>query len=178
MQHKACLLFVAAVMWCAPIEAQVDLKQELKHKFEAELHRVDVSFDGVAGAEFIDLTSGEEIGFNSGAVLPTASVIKVPVLIELYRQAESKPSLLTEKRAVTARTQAGGSGLLKMLGDGTSTLALEDLAKFMINISDNTAANMVIDEVGMDNVNKLIGSLGFGQMKLKRHMMDSAAQAR
>ena len=65
-----------------------------------------------------------------------------------------------------------------MLGDGTSTLAVEDLAKFMINISDNTAANMVIDEVGMENVNKLIVSLGFKEMKLRRHMMDSPAQAR
>src|SRR5215472_286465 len=117
MRHKACILLGAAVVWCAPAGAQVDLKQELKHKFEAELHRVDAAFDGVAGMECIDLTSGEKIGFNSSAVMPTASVIKVPVLIELYRQAEGKPGLLTEKRAVTARTQAGGSGLLKMLGD-------------------------------------------------------------
>jgi beta-lactamase class A len=178
MQPRAYILLGVAFVWCTPVGAQVDLKQELKHKFEAELHRVDAAFDGVAGAEFIDLTSGEKIGFNSGAVLPTASVIKVPVLIELYRQAESKPGLLTERREITAKTQAGGSGLLKMLGDGTSALAVEDLAKFMINISDNTAANMVIDEVGMDNVNKLIGSLGLKQMKLKRRMMDSAAQAR
>ena len=50
----------------------------------------------MAGVEFIDLTSGEKIGFNSAAMMPTASVIKVPVLIELYRQAESKPGLLNE----------------------------------------------------------------------------------
>src|SRR6266481_548126 len=94
MQHKALVLLAVAMAWSAPIGAQVDLKQELKRKFEAELHRVDAAFDGVAGAEFIDLTSGEKIGFNSAATMPTASVIKVPVLIELYRQAESKPGLL------------------------------------------------------------------------------------
>jgi beta-lactamase class A len=158
--------------------AQTGLQQELRRKFEAELHRVDAAFDGVAGAQFIDLASGEKIGFNTEARMPTASVIKVPVLIELYRQAESKPGILTERRAVTAKTKAGGSGLLRLFGDGTSMVAIEDLATFMINISDNTAANMVIDEVGMENVNKLIASLGFKQMRLARHMMDSAAQAR
>src|SRR5438270_8720137 len=113
MRCKAIVWPALAMAWCAAAGAQVDLKQELKRKFEAELRRVDAAFDGVAGAEFIDLTSGEKIGFNSGTALPTASVIKVPVLIELYRQAEAKPGLLTEKRAVTAKTQAGGSGLLK-----------------------------------------------------------------
>ena len=161
-----------------PAAAQVDLKEELKRKFEAELQRVDGAFDSVAGFQFIDLTSGEKIGFNTDAVFRAASVIKVPVLIEFFRQAEKKPAMLTERRAITAQNQTSGSGILKILGDGTSALALEDLARLMINLSDNTASNIIIDEVGIGNVNTLIASLGLKQMKLTRRMMDSAALGR
>ena len=177
MQRKIPVLLVVAA-WCVPAGAETDLRLELKRKFEAELHRVDAAFDGVAGAQFIDLTSGEAIGFNATAAMPTASAIKVPVLIELFRQAESKPGLLKERRTIDSKNQVNGSGILRLFGEGTSSLAVEDLAKLMINISDNTAANMVIDEVGMDKVNGLIATLGLKQMKLARRMMNSAAQAR
>ncbi len=178
MQGKALILFCAAVLTGFPTAAQVDLKQELKRKFETELHRADATFDGVAGFQFIDLTSGEKIGLNADSIFPTASVIKVPVLIEFFRQAEKKPGMLAERRAITTKNQTAGSGILKILGDGTSALALEDLARLMINLSDNTASNIVIEEVGIANVNNLIASLGLRQMKLARRMMDFAAQAR
>ena len=178
MQRKVIVLVGVALALCLPASAQLDLKQELRRKFEVELHRVDAAFDGVAAAEFIDISSGEKIGFNAAAQLPTASVIKVPVLVELFRQAESNPDLLAGRRTIGSKNQVAGSGLLRLFGDGTSALALEDIAKLMINISDNSAANIVIDEVGMNNVNSLLATLGLRQTKLARHMMDSAAQAR
>ena len=178
MQVRIFILFYAILLAGFPAAAQVVLKEELKRKFETELHRVDTAFDGVAGAQFIDLTSGEKTSLNADTVFPTASVIKVPVLIEFFRQAEKKPAMLTERRNITANNRTGGSGILKILGDGTSALALEDLARLMINLSDNTASNLVIDEVGMANVNSLITSLDLKQMKLQRRMMDSAALGR
>ena len=155
--------------------AQTDLSRELRGKFESELKDIDSRFDGVFGASFVDLTSREKIGIHDDNIFPTASTIKVPVLIELFRQADQNPAILRKQLPVTSKTQVAGSGILKILGDGTSSLALGDLARLMINLSDNTASNMVIDAVGIVNVNRLIESLGLKTMKLQRRMMDSAS---
>src|SRR5207244_6724849 len=57
-------------------------------------------------------------------------------------------------------------------------VSVEDIAKMMINLSENTATNLMIDEVGMDNVNRLISTLGFKNMKLQRKMLARDASAR
>jgi len=59
-----------------------------------------------------------------------------------------------------------------------SAISIEDIAKMMINLSENTATNLIIDEVGMDNVNRLISSMGFKSMKLQRKMLAREAGAR
>jgi beta-lactamase class A len=64
------------------------------------------------------------------------------------------------------------------LGDHTSQLSIRDLGVLMIVLSDNTATNMLIDLVGMENVNKTLSSLGLTQTRLQRKMINSAASGR
>src|SRR5690606_915480 len=104
--------------------------------------------------------------------------IKVPVLIELYRQAEQGTLDLNETVSIDGAVRTGGSGILQHFADGASAMSLRALAVLMIVLSDNTATNVLIDRVGMDNVNATMSSLGFVQTKLQRHMIrpqDSAA---
>jgi beta-lactamase class A len=53
-----------------------------------------------------------------------------------------------------------------MLGDGTVTMTLRDLAIFMVVLSDNTATNILVDRLGMDNINEGIILLGLKETKL------------
>lgn len=160
-----------------PLLAQVDMQRDLRNKFEAELKKINDNFEGIFGAEFVDLSSGQKISINADNVMPTASAIKVPILIELFRQADQKPGLLREQRPFSPNEATGRSGMGRLLGP-TSSLSLEDIAKLMINLSENTATNMLIDEVKMENVNRLISGLGLTRMKLQRKMLQSDLQAR
>jgi beta-lactamase class A len=172
-----CLGILALTLSAGPLVGQEDLQDDVRRKFEIELARIDASFEGVFGAQFVDLETGQTIGLNADQVTPTASAIKVAILIELFRQADGKPGLLNEQRPFRANDATSRSGMARLLGPGSS-LSLEDIAKLMINLSENTATNILIDEVGMQNVNDLIASLGLRSMKLQRKMLDRERQAR
>jgi beta-lactamase class A len=155
---------------------QLDMRAELRNKLEAELKTIDEQFDGVFGVQFVDLTDGTKISINADGTFPTASAIKVPVLLELLRQADAKPGLLKEQRPFAANGQTQNSGMARLLGAG-SMIAVEDIAKMMINLSENNATNILIDEVGMENVNRFIASIGLTKMRLQRKMLASDLQA-
>ncbi len=156
--------------------SETDLRADLRAKFEARLKAIDDNFEGVFGASFIDLTDGRTVSFNADAVMPTASAIKVTVLAELLRQADANPGLLKKQVPFVPSENTSGSGMARLIGPGSS-LSLEDLAKMMINLSENTATNLLIDQVGMDKVNRLIGAAGLKSIKLRRKMLDYDTQA-
>jgi beta-lactamase class A len=161
----------------APLVGQEGLEDDVRRKFEIELARINDSFEGVFGAQFVDLATGATISLNADQVTPTASAIKVAILVELFRQADRKPGLLTEQRPFRADQATARGGMARLIGAGSS-LAIEDIAKLMINLSENSATNILIDEVGMQNVNDLIATLGLRSMKLQRKMLDRDRQAR
>lgn len=150
----------------------------LRAKFETELQRIASDFNGVLGIQVVDLAEGDRIGVNEALPFPQGSAIKVAVLLELFHQARERPALLREHRTVTTDQQVGGSGIIRYFGDGTSSPSIEDLAVLMIVLSDNTATNMLIEEVGMGAVNETLRRLGFTETRLQREMMRSAASAR
>ena len=158
--------------------AQPPHRSILAEKMRADLRRIADDTRGVVGAQVIDLATGDRIGVNDTLTFPQGSAIKIPLLIELYRQDAVGQLKLSTRVPVRQADRTGGSGLLLNLGDGTSELSLGDLAMFMITVSDNTATNMLIDRVGMDKVNGTMRELGAPQVKLQRKMIrpkDSAA---
>jgi beta-lactamase class A len=74
-----------------------------------------------------------------------------------------------------ASARTADDGLARLIGPG-SQLAVGDLARLMVNLSENTATNLLIDELGMENVNALMSSLGLTTIRLQRHMLDAAAE--
>lgn len=158
--------------------AQDTLRAILTAKFQRDLERLAEDFDGVFGAQAIDLADGTTIGVNAGLVLPQGSAIKIPILLELFRRADERPGYLRQRRPVTDAVRTGGSGIIQRFGDGTSELALEDLAILMIVLSDNTATNMLIDELSMDAVNRGLDAIGMPKTRLRRKMIRPEASAR
>ena len=158
--------------------AQPPHREILRQKLEARLRAISDSFPGAMAIQFVDLTDGTRVGVNEQLVFPQGSSIKIPVLIELFRQAEGRPGILKERQRVTAATRTAGSGVIGQFVDGGSELSNEDLAVLMIVLSDNTATNLLIDAVGMDAVNRTMASLGAPQTKLQRKMIRPDASAR
>jgi len=158
--------------------AQDDNRVLLRRKLSTEIEKIANSLDGVMGVAIKDLTTGEEILINSHLTFPTGSSIKIPILIELHKQAAEGKYKLTDQRWIEKRDQIGGSGVIVNFGDHTSQLSLSDLATLMIILSDNTATNMLIDQVGMANVNRTMDELGLKHIRLRRKMIDQAASAR
>ena len=162
----------------APAHAQADHLQQLSRKYQTTLDQIADDVAGVMGIAVIDLATGDSFGVNPTLVFPQGSSIKVALLIELFRQAEQSMLRLDEAVPIEASTRTGGSGILQHFSDGASALSLRDLAVLMIVLSDNTATNVLIGRLGMDNVNATMASLGFPQTKLQRRMIrpqDSAA---
>ncbi|MGH9938744.1 MAG: serine hydrolase [Blastocatellia bacterium] len=150
----------------------------LRRKLTNEIEKIANTHDGVMGVAIKDLTTGEEVLINDQLTFPTGSSIKIPVLIELHKQASMGKYKLTDQRWVERQDKVAGSGVIVNFGDHASQLSLNDIAVLMIVLSDNTATNMLIDQVGMANVNRTLDELGLKQIRLRRKMIDQAASAR
>lgn len=153
------------------------LQADLKSAFIRQVEEAAGRLDGVAGWIVTDLTTNEVVtSRNERRPFPTASTIKLAILYELLKQAEDGTLQLDERKPLDRAPVVGGSGVLQHLT--TPALSLRDHAALMIIVSDNTAANVAIDAVGMQRVNERMNTLGLGDIQLRRKMMDAAAAAR
>jgi beta-lactamase class A len=161
----------------AALHAQETLPSALHAKLETRLANVADHLDGVMGYAIKDLSTGETFLRLPDTIFPQASSIKLTVLLELMRQAQEGKLSLDEKHTLrrSEMTRGDTEPILTMLGDGTVTLTLRDLAIFMVVLSDNTATNILIDRLGMDNINAEVIRLGLKETKLRRHMIDLEA---
>jgi len=178
MHRLARLLVPALLALPTPALTQAPHREILRSKLANEFRQIADSFHGVMGIQFVDLTDGTRVGVNEQLVFPQGSSIKIPILIELFRQAQARPAILRERQRVTAATRTAGSGVIGHFADGSSELSNEDLAVLMIVLSDNTATNLLIDAVGMDAVNRTMASLGAAQTRLQRKMIRPESSAR
>jgi beta-lactamase class A len=150
----------------------------LRDNLQSGLEEIVEAYEGVAGVHVVDLTSGDRFAVRDDLVFPQASAIKVAILLELFRRSEEEPGLLRKRIDMTDAVRTGGSGVLQVLTDGGSALSVEDYAIFMILHSDNTATNLLIDELGMEAINRLSVSLGATRTLLQRKMIRAEESAR
>jgi beta-lactamase class A len=175
----AAVLLAAAV--AAPdSDGNPDVTRLLEMKQLARIRAVDEALDGVLGVATIDLTSGRVFAYNADAVFPTASSIKIAIMIQVFRDERAGKFSFADQVTLGPKDNAGGSGgpLQKALDKGSVTVAVRELLEDMIQYSDNSATNRLIDLAGMDRVNALIREFGLVRTRLRRKMMDTAAAAR
>ena len=165
-----CLLFCST---CVAQNAPSNAKQKvLWHKLEAKIEQVDRQLDGVMGVAIEDLTTGDHYFLREDEVFAQASSIKVTVLADLYLQAQQGKLKLTDPYTVQASDLVFDSDIMNGLTPGVTRVTLRDLATMVVAVSDNSAANVLIDRVGMANVNTMLDSLGLSHTRLRRKMMD------
>jgi beta-lactamase class A len=117
-------------------------------------------FAGKLQVAALELQSGDRVLFRAEDVAATASTIKIPILVEVYRQAREGALSLDERLELRADMQVGGSGVLKELATGLRP-TIRDLATLMVVVSDNTATRLLIDRIGgAGAVNATMRSIG------------------
>jgi len=146
-------------------------------KLEKSILDIDRGLDGVMGVAIVDLTDGHKYLLHANDVYPQASSIKICVLAELYRQAQQGKLKLTDLYTVNAADLVEDSDIMGGLTPGVTQITLRDLATMMVAVSDNSATNVLIDRVGMDNVNAFLKAQGLRDTRLRRKMMDLKAAA-
>jgi beta-lactamase class A len=146
-------------------------------KLEKSILDIDRGLDGVMGVAIVDLTDGHKYLLHANDVYPQASSIKICVLAELYRQAQQGKLKLTDLYTVNAADLVQDSDIMGGLTPGVTQITLRDLATMMVAVSDNSATNVLIDRVGMDNVNAFLKAQGLRDTRLRRKMMDLKAAA-
>ena len=100
--------------------------------------------------------------------MPTASLIKVAVLIETYLQADEGKFKLTDKVTLHESDKVPGSGFLTGHFSEGASFSIRDAVRLMVALSDNTATNLVLDQVGIANVNKRMEAWGCPQHEDQR----------
>jgi beta-lactamase class A len=133
-----------------------------------QLIRAAEQSDGMVGVALI-APSGERFAHRGARRFRAASTVKIPIMVELFRQIERGEQSLTTRYVLQDEDRTPGTGVLLHLHAGLE-LTLEDLVYLMISISDNSATNVLINLVGMDNVNRTMRDLGMSHSTLGRLM--------
>jgi beta-lactamase class A len=115
------------------------------------------------------LPDGPVVSYRADEVFPSASLIKLAVLVEVFRRFEEEGYPLDRRLRMTAEDQVGGSGVLQDLAT-PSYWSVRDLVTLMITVSDNTATNLLIDHLGVDRINATASALGLSQTRLVRRL--------
>lgn len=184
MIHKYCLFCLSLLLMlgtphlnaqCCPQKPQAQKREVLWQKLQSEIRRVDDQLDGVMALAVKDLTSEEEFFIHGDEIMPQASSIKIAVLANLYLQAQQGKLKLTDEYVVRKEDLVPESYIMAGLTPGVTHVTLRDLATMMIAVSDNSATNVLIDRLGIDNVNAMLEGLGLHSTRLRRKMMDLKA---
>jgi beta-lactamase class A len=122
-------------------------------------------FPGFVGVSAKNLNSGETVQLNAEVETAIASTIKVPILVELYRQIDAGRFDPSKRLTLSSEVVAHGSGILRQLTLGQQ-FSIRDLVVLVASLSDNTATNMLIDLVTIECVNATMIELGFPRTRL------------
>jgi beta-lactamase class A len=124
---------------------------------------------GAIALDVLDLNTGYNAGFNAAKSMPAASTIKVPVMVEVFAQLQAGRFDLDRRVMLQASDKDFGSGVLCDAPVG-ATYSVSDLLEKMIDISDNTATNMLIRLVGRHNINRQMAQLGLERTHLSGYV--------
>jgi beta-lactamase class A len=135
---------------------------------ESRIAKLAASFPGEIGVAVRDLSTGREISVHGDERFPTASLIKLAVMVEVYHRVEEGTLLFNKTITVGEEDRAGDESVpLNMLHAGVR-VTVTDLLNLMIAYSDNTATNLLVREVGVANADKRMQSYGLKDTKIFR----------
>jgi beta-lactamase class A len=142
-----------------------------REQLERALDAIVAQAGGEVALAATNLATEETIERDAERSMPTASVFKLPLLVEVFRQVEAGDLDLAERVTLSADDVVMGSGILRDFGPGLQP-TLRDLAMMMIIVSDNSATNLLLDRVGgPSRVNVTMSELGLPSIVVHRRIV-------
>ena len=163
LQLTLVLCFLAASVATGQVPATpVPMDAELANAIAPLLksHRGEVSL------AIRNLKSGEHFEHESDRPMPTASLIKLPIMVTAYQRADDAKLDLTKSIELKETERVPGSGILTNHFSNGTSMPLRDYIRLMIRYSDNTATNIVIDQIGLPSTAQTMEALGLPKTKL------------
>ncbi len=133
---------------------------------EARLAPLAKEHQGKVAIAVRHLETGEAYALNADEVMPTASLIKFPVMVETYYQYQDGRVRPTDLCLLSQEDKVPGSGILTDHFSAGACFPLRDAVRLMIVYSDNTATNLVLDHIGIRPTNERMESLGLPNTKI------------
>ena len=144
-------------------------------EWKKEIEKIISQVEGKFYVNFYDLNKNNGFSINGDKKVLSASMIKLLILAELMKKIYENKFSLSDSIVIANFMKTGGDGVLKELNTGHH-FTLKELATLMIIVSDNQATNILIDFLGMENINLLGKELGLKESFLGRKMMDTEAR--
>lgn len=135
-------------------------------KLDARLRPLIDAHKGEVAIAVKHLKTGESFTHRADEPMPTASLIKLPVMVEVYQQAHDGKLKLSDPITLKNADKVPGSGILTTHFSEGATFPLVDAVRLMIAFSDNTATNLVIDKIGLPTTAARMETLGLPNTKL------------
>ena len=151
-------VLVGCLTCLVPSALGTDLAVQLKPVIEA--------YPGDVAVLIRQLDTGEEFGWRADVVQPTASLIKLPIMVAAYRMADAGQLDLNRMLTLAESDKVPGSGILTDHLSAGMSFSLRDAIRLMIRYSDNTATNMVIDQIGLATTASTMQDMGFPETRL------------
>ncbi len=151
-------LFLAAVSLLNETAQSADLATAVQPLIDA--------YEGKVAVVIRHLETGEQFVWRENEIQPTASLIKVPVMVAASRMADKGELDLAKLITLKDEDKVPGSGILTGHFSAGLTLSVRDAIRLMIRYSDNTATNLVVDQIGLPTTAATMESMGFTETKL------------
>ncbi len=134
---------------------------------ENKLKAIAAAYPSISPSIYVwDYESGKFANIDADRITPAASIIKIPVLVQLFKSIESGQIKLYDKMKMTGYYKSEGSGSLQFK-DSRAQYSIDELARVMITESDNSATNMLMTATGgMVDVNNGLRRWGLSNTKM------------
>ncbi len=163
VEIRGVVLLATLMVWgCAPGQDSVSQSGDLASRIEASLNSLNAKTSFYAK----HLPSGREIAIRADEPMNALSVIKIPIMVLAYRDADAGTLELDERYQIQPEDMRRGSGLLQSFSPGIEP-TYRDIITQMIITSDNTATDVVIKRLGLERVNTMLAEMGFDQTRLR-----------
>jgi beta-lactamase class A len=134
-------------------------------RLRLSVERITRSVNATWGIYIKCLETSEEVALNAAQQMDTMSTIKIPLMVEAFRQMEAGKFSLSDRVKLRDEDKRPGTGIIRSL-DAGAEFSIKDLITLMIIVSDNTATDLMFAKVGgIDPVNRLMSEYGLTQTR-------------
>jgi beta-lactamase class A len=157
---------IVAVFATLALVASVSTGEERSSALGGKIALLAKGHQGRVAVAVKHLTLGDEFYLNADEPMPTASLIKFMVMLEVYQQALEGKMKLSDLVVLRKEDMVQGSGILTYHFSDGATFSLRDAVRLMIAFSDNTATNLVLDKIGIASTGKRMAAWGCPNTKI------------